>query len=160
MISSQLHLPLLAAGQAQKHVTVNEALIMLDDLVQLSALSATLDVPPAAPAEGARYLVGATPTGAWAGQAHAVAVVRDGNWEFHQPHIGWTAYVADEEQMRAFDGAVWRGTRRLGVNATASAVNRLSVASPASLFNHEGQGHQLKINKAAAGDTACTRPGR
>jgi hypothetical protein len=42
----------------------------------------------------------------------------------------------------------------VGVNATADATNRLSVSSPASLFNHEGAGHQLKINKDASSDTA------
>lgn len=42
----------------------------------------------------------------------------------------------------------------VGVNATADTTNRLSVASAASLFSHEGSGHQQKINKAAAGDTA------
>jgi microcystin-dependent protein len=42
----------------------------------------------------------------------------------------------------------------MGVNATANTTNRLSVASPASLFNHDGAGHQLKINKATAGNSA------
>ena len=41
-----------------------------------------------------------------------------------------------------------------GVNATPDLTNRLAVASPATLLNHEGAGHQLKINKAAATDTA------
>jgi hypothetical protein len=44
---------------------------------------------------------------------------------------------------------------RLGVGgATADDTNRLSVNSPASLFNHAGAGHQVKVNKASAGDTA------
>ena len=43
----------------------------------------------------------------------------------------------------------------LGVNATADTTNRLTVGSAASLFNHTGTGgHQIKVNKAAAGDTA------
>ena len=42
----------------------------------------------------------------------------------------------------------------VGVNATADATNRLAVSSEASLFNHEGAGHQHKINKNAEGDTA------
>lgn len=42
----------------------------------------------------------------------------------------------------------------LGVNATADTTNRLSVAAPATLLNHDGNGHQLKLNKAAASDTA------
>ena len=43
----------------------------------------------------------------------------------------------------------------IGINAAADAVtNVLSVAGPASLFNHNGAGHQHKINKAAAANTA------
>jgi hypothetical protein len=42
----------------------------------------------------------------------------------------------------------------VGVNATADASNRLAVSSEASLFNHDGAGHQHKINKNAEGDTA------
>ena len=34
--TSQLKLPLLQTAQAQKHVTVNEALALLDQLVQMS----------------------------------------------------------------------------------------------------------------------------
>jgi microcystin-dependent protein len=33
-------------------------------------------------------------------------------------------------------------------------TNRLSVSSPATLLSHAGAGHQLKLNKAAAADTA------
>jgi len=42
----------------------------------------------------------------------------------------------------------------LGINATPDATNKLAVAAEASLFNHAGAGHQHKINKNAAGDTA------
>ena len=42
----------------------------------------------------------------------------------------------------------------VGINASHDGTNRLAVSSPATLLNHEGAGHQLKINKAAAGDTA------
>jgi hypothetical protein len=37
--------------------------------------------------------------------------------------------------------------------ATADATDRLSINAPASLFNHVGAGHQVKVNKAAATDT-------
>jgi hypothetical protein len=40
------------------------------------------------------------------------------------------------------------------LNATADLQNRLAISSPASLFNHEGHGHQVKVNKASTGDTA------
>ena len=39
--SKNLQLPFLTAAQAHKHVTVNESLLRLDALVQLSVVSAT-----------------------------------------------------------------------------------------------------------------------
>ena len=42
----------------------------------------------------------------------------------------------------------------MGINATADTTNRLSLNSPASLFNHEGSDHHLKINKNAEANTA------
>jgi hypothetical protein len=42
----------------------------------------------------------------------------------------------------------------IGVNAAADATNKFVVSSDATLFNHAGSGHQIKLNKNAAGDTA------
>lgn len=43
---------------------------------------------------------------------------------------------------------------RLGIGTSADAQNPLAVAGPATLFSHAGAGHQVKINKATASDTA------
>jgi hypothetical protein len=162
--TANLKLPYIVAAQAQKHVTHNEALRALDAIVQLMVLDKDLAAPPGSPAEGDRYIVAASPTGAWAGQAGKLAAFQDDAWAFYAPHEGWIAWIGDEAAPRAFDGSAWvaiTGTTTtvnpvamVGVNATADATNRLSVSSPASLFNHEGAGHQVKINKAAPADTA------
>jgi len=65
--SARLGLPYLAAGQLQKHVTLNEALTRLDALIQTAAVSRTTTVQPADPAEGALYILPEAATGAdWA----------------------------------------------------------------------------------------------
>jgi len=56
--STHLLLPYLLASQAQKHVTHNEALRLLDGLVQLAVLDRDLTTPPGRPADGDRYIVG------------------------------------------------------------------------------------------------------
>ncbi len=53
-------LPLLAAAQAQKHVTHNEALLQLDALACARLLDRDLTTPPGSPADGDTYLVKAT----------------------------------------------------------------------------------------------------
>ncbi len=156
-----LALPFIAASQAQKHVTHNEALAMIDTLVQLSVLSETTVSPPVAPAEGDRYLVPAGASGSFSGAIGNIAVFQNGIWVFYQPKTGWVTFVADRQELRFFDGTAWQPlsssiTRltKLGINADADIVNRLSVSSQASLLNHNGAGHQLKVNKATATDTA------
>jgi hypothetical protein len=157
-----LQLPLLDAAQAQKHVTHNEALLLLDALVHLSVLSRTLAAPPAA-SDGARYLVPTAPTGAWAGQAGKLALAQGGGFQFLSPRAGWRAWVEDERRLLLFDGNSWldilnppefANLRRIGINATADDVNRLTVASPAVLFTHAGSDQQVKLNKNAAANTA------
>lgn len=157
-----LKLPYVMPSQAQKHVTHNEALRMLDTLVHLAVLSRRVAAPPGSPAPGDRYIVPGDAEGAWAAHAHAVAAWQDGTWAYHMPHAGWLALVLDEAAMLAFDGEDWAVAtfqaaipERLGINATADAPNRLALVGAASLFNHEGAGHQIKINKAAPGDTAA-----
>ena len=60
-------LPLLQPGQAQKEMVHNEALALIDLLLQPSVVTVGLNVPPAAPARGACWIVGAAPTGDWGG---------------------------------------------------------------------------------------------
>lgn len=160
--SSKLQLPYIQAAQAQKHVTHNEALRMLDVIVQLSVLDRDLTSAPLSPAEGDRYIVAVGASGNWAGKDLQIAAFQDGAWAFYAPNTGWLAFIEDEAQLLSFDGVAWvsaggggtNPTDLVGINATADTTNRLSLNSPASLFNHEGDDHQLKINKNAAIDNA------
>lgn len=160
MTTTNLNLPYIQAGQAQKHVTHNEALRALDAIVHLSVVDRSLSAPPGSPVEGARYLVAASPTGSWSGHTGAIAAWQDGAWAFHTPRQGWTAWVADEAMLIAFNGSSWvdvgasASVPLLGINGTADTTNRLVVKSAASLFDNVGNGHQHKINKAVAADTA------
>jgi hypothetical protein len=107
--SSNLTLPYLAPSQAQKHVTVNDALRRLDAVVQLCVVSATTSAQPASPVDGAVYILPAGKTGAtWGAMANeALAYWRDGAWEQITPREGWVAFVRDTDQMRVYDGAAW-----------------------------------------------------
>ena len=233
-----LQLPFIAAAQAQKHVTHNEALRGLDAVVQLMVLDKDLAAPPGSPAEGARYIVAGSATGAWAGQEGKIAAWQDGAWAFYAPREGWLAWAADEDALYIYSGSAWTGfavglgdvvedttpqlgghldanafnigfddatgitddagneqlvfrktasavnqvgltnaatgnapriaaegndtninlqlrgkgtgcidVDKVGINASADATNRLSMNSPASLFNHAGNGHQVKVQE-------------
>lgn len=156
-----LNLPYILPSQAQKHVTHNEAIRLLDVIVQLSVTARSLSTPPASPAQGDRYIIPTGASGDWAGQGGKIALFENGAWQFFTPLAGWTAWVVGEQVLASYTGGAWASQAdgpfnvgQLGISATPDAVNRLSVSSQATLLNHAGAGHQVKINKAAAGDTA------
>lgn len=154
-----LNLPYIMPAQAQKHVTHNEALRMLDALVHIRVEARDLDEPPTDPVEGRRWIVGATPSGAFAGHAGDLAVFQDGAWAFYLPRNGWLAWDGADNSLFVFDGTDWttasipQNVPLVGVNTTADETNRLAVASDATLLTHDGTGHQLKLNKATISDT-------
>lgn len=135
--TANLELPVLEAGQAQKHVTVNEALGRLDAVVQLSAVSATIAAQPGAPAEGAVYLLPAGKSGAaWAAMAEgALAHFRGGAWEEITPREGWIAYLRDSDSVVFYTGAAWAGlpaTKLLSVSASDMVLGRVSASGGAA----------------------------
>jgi hypothetical protein len=109
--SAKLRIPYIAASQAQKHVTHNEGMTLLDTLVQLAVKDKDLATPPGSPAEGDCYIIAASPTGAWTGWAGRVARFIDGEWRSYLPGVGsgagWIAYVIDEAALYVFNGTTW-----------------------------------------------------
>lgn len=106
--TTRIRLPYLDAAQAQKHVTVNEALARLDMAAAGRAETMTLTAPPASPAEGEAHLIAAGATGAWAGQGGKLALFLNGGWEFIPPWAGWRLWVADAGGVAVHDGNDWR----------------------------------------------------
>ncbi|MES2667887.1 MAG: DUF2793 domain-containing protein [Pseudomonadota bacterium] len=105
--STHLGLPYLLAAQAQKHVTHNEALRLLDAMVQLSVLDRTRTAPPASPADGDRHLVASGATGLWTGLDLNVAFWIDGAWLRLVPRPGWLVWVAAERLFLVWNGSIW-----------------------------------------------------
>ena len=106
-ITTHLLLPYILASQAQKHVTHNEALRLLDAMVQLSVLDRDLTSPPASPADGDRYIVASSATGLWSGWDLNVAFWVDGVWLRMVPRPGWLAWIADEAAFVVWNGSAW-----------------------------------------------------
>lgn len=107
LATTLLALPYIAAAQAQKHVTHNEALRMLDGIVHLAVQASGATVPPGSPGAGDRYLLGASPTGVWSGQAGKLAVYADEAWWFATPRTGWLAYDRGSDQLLVLKASGW-----------------------------------------------------
>jgi hypothetical protein len=87
--TTRLGLPYIVTSQAQKEVTHNASLNILDALLQAAMESISVNTPPVSPVAGESYIVGAAPTGAWAGKAKALAYYSTA-WNFITPWEGLT----------------------------------------------------------------------
>ncbi len=104
----RLGLPYLAAGQAQKHVTLNGALATLDGLVQTAVESRTLLTPPTSPMDGQIWLVPPSPTSAdWMGLTDKLARYEGGNWSTLPVVEGHLIYVKDEKALLVLGAGGW-----------------------------------------------------
>ena len=95
--SARHELPFLSAGQAQKELTHNEALALIDAGLHASAETIGLNAPPASPGLGQCWIVGAAPAGAWSGAAHALACWTGGGWRFLTAREGMRVWLVDAQ---------------------------------------------------------------
>ncbi|WP_274425036.1 DUF2793 domain-containing protein [Chelativorans sp. YIM 93263] len=163
--TANLKLPFILPSQAQKHVTLNESLSMLDSIVQLSVIDRDFTDAPAEPAEGDRYIVPAGASGAWDRRDGQVAAFQDGAWSYFQPRPGWQAWVADEGRFVVWDGSAWNSSNAelqnvplLGVGTEADNENVFSAKLNKTLWaakhvGEGGDGHlRYTMNKEASGN--------
>lgn len=163
--TSKLKLPMIMPSQAQKHVTHNEALALIDTLMHLAVLDDHRNTPPAAANVGDLHIVGMSPSGEWAGKAGMVACFEGEDWSFLAPVEGWRAWVRDVGELKVYEAEGWTSVSApassgmLGINTTPDEVNRLAVKSDGVLFSHDdltpGSGNaRLQINRARAAASA------
>lgn len=105
-LSTRFGLPFILPGQAQKEVFHNEALAALDGLIH-PAVVGTAAAPPAVPAVGESWLVGAGASGDWAGQEGRLAIRTAGGWRFAAPVVGMSVWDSATGYARHWTGSAW-----------------------------------------------------
>jgi hypothetical protein len=105
--TARVKLPTIRPGQAQKETSHNEALTLIDLLVQANAISLGTTVPPSAPVAGQNWVIGSTPSGAWAGQAGRLAGWTDGGWRFVEPSEGMMVWINEVSEFAQYSGRAW-----------------------------------------------------
>ncbi|MEM0977265.1 MAG: DUF2793 domain-containing protein [Pseudomonadota bacterium] len=105
--TANLGLPLVAAAQTQKHVTVNESLVLVDALVQGHLNDLGVGSPPANPMEGDLFDVATGATDDWAGKDGSLALMTSGGWRFVAPKEGWRLRNATDGLNYVFIGGTW-----------------------------------------------------
>lgn len=129
-----------------------------DVLVQAAVISKTLTAPPGSPANGDRYIVGASPTGAWAGQAKSVAVwstdnptAPSGEWEFYAPKTGWFLYNVADATFYSYSGSTWVGL------ATGGATAFTGLSDVPASYSGAG-GKAVEVNAGATALVFSAKP--
>jgi hypothetical protein len=122
-----LSFPFIESGQAQKHVTHNEALRLLDAVTQLAVVSVSAS-PPGEPLSGERHIVGASASGAFAGHENEIAAFQDGGWVFLAPRSAGAPGTPTKKNC-------WSGPAAHGVRCprAAEAARATSTARTAAL---------------------------
>ena len=168
--STNLGLQFLLASQTQKHITLNENLNIIDNLLMLAVNNRVNLAPPISPSDGQRFIIPNSATGEWAGKTNAIATYNNLGWEYCQPKAGFLCFVVDENIFILFDGTNWRdiplstnslqNIPKLGIGTIADANNQLSTKLNNAIFgakyaNESGTGDvRVKLNKEATAKTA------
>lgn len=131
----------MPAGQAQKEFTLNEALLRADLAIQC-AVEGVAATPPPDPLAGQAWIVGAEPSGAFAGHQDAVAGWTDGGWRFLAAAPGHRVYDKTAGCFRHFAGT-WHlpatppapiGGATIDAEARATLVSILEKLIGAGIF--------------------------
>ena len=124
--TSQFSLPLLSSAQAQKHITVNEALAIVDAVAQLRFLSATLAAPPVGATDGDAYIVPSGATGDWFGEDGNLAIAANGFWRFVTPKAGWQGFNVETGSSQLFDGTAWLDSTLAATPQGAATIHHIA----------------------------------
>lgn len=167
--TNRFELPLLMPSQAQKHVTHNEALTLLDGLLHPAIKTFSDVAPPPSAVVDDMFFVGPSATGDWFGEDGKLAILTDMGWRFAPVMQGMVALDLGTNHFVAFDGSAWQPlsenldistVAKLGINTGADSANKLAIRSNSALLTaidaaDGGNGDmRLSVNKELAVDTA------
>lgn len=117
--SPDLGIPFISQAQAQPEVTHNEALLLLQAMTN-GVIDRGVNTPAVGPTIGDSYIIGAAPTGAWAGRANCVTIWNGTAWDFIPGETsagtpitmgarqeGMRIWVRDENTLYVWTGSAW-----------------------------------------------------
>lgn len=139
--TARFSLPMLAVAQAQKEVTHNEALALIDALIQPAVETGPIVDAPTDAEEGQCWLVGTGATGVWAGRDDALAVRTSGGWRFAAPRPGMRVLCLADASWLCFDGGGWVAAPAISPPAGGAMVDveaRAAIAALVSILAMQG----------------------
>lgn len=120
----------------------------------------TTNAPPGSPVANSEYIIGSSPTGAWAGKAAQIARYENGAWVYYVPTAGWKAYDKALANDYTYSGSAWISAsggltvtiRNYTAGATWSKPSRLAYVEVMVIGG--GGGSQVSGVASGAGGTS------
>lgn len=146
--TTNLKLPLLIPNQSGKEITHNEALVIIDNILQNGVIDKDLTTPPENPNSNDIYIVSKNATGDWADKDKQIAFY-DNGWRFVEPREGFIFWVNDEDKLYTYNGSKWveaiasSGSGNTGGTSDVQELNDLSdveitSAGKYDILQHDG----------------------
>lgn len=110
MATPNIDLPTVPNGQTNISAAFNDAMQLIDALLHLTVEDKDLSAPPATVSGdvGKRWIIGAAPTGDWAGHAGKIALcTAAGLWRIIPAREGYEAWVIDEGAKYRYESGTW-----------------------------------------------------
>ena len=97
----------MATGCADPNIISRGALRRVDIVLAAAVETVGANAPPGSTVDGQCFVIGTAPTGAWAGQAKAIAGYAPGGWRFVAAVAGMRALDKASGQTATYDGTAW-----------------------------------------------------
>lgn len=97
----------LISPEAQKEVTVNEALFRIESVLNAGAVTKSIATPPGKPVAGAVYIIPDNSEWPWAGRAGQIAYY-DKGWRYILPNQELLLWVEDEKAHYIYWDSGWQ----------------------------------------------------
>lgn len=120
----------------------NDATDSTLDPIGVTDVVAQQNAPPGSPSAGDVYLVGASPTGSWSGQANKIATYGGSSWTFTTATAGDRVWTASDASLR-FGGVTWaseadqpleRATSHRALTLTLNAYARTAASNQSAAY--------------------------
>jgi hypothetical protein len=118
----KLKLPLIHSGQAQKEITHNEALCLLDVLINTVIQDIFVNKPPLEAALGELYIIGENPIAEFANHPNKIAQKLESGWRFITAPKWLIATIDQGGSRYTYSGKIWLKLSESNPAAFASAA--------------------------------------